>query len=295
MSDEFTPEAITAQLKELGITESGEVKNGAQHKAEKSEPSEKIQETNEEETNEEVVLEAKEESNDSDVEADARAMGWSPDGVKSAAEFLRAAPLYEEIKARGKKEKELLETINELKAHMDKQQKLAYEQALADLREERDEAISLGDVEQVNQLDYKIKEQEKTHKAVDESPEALAFVSKHSDWINDPSYEAQKMREFTAKRDQELLAYNLSPTEHLKILENDLKGEFPNKFKNKENIPYQSVESGANKVSKTANKLKYGFSDLSPEQKKCARHFEKRGIMKTEDYIKSLVNLGELS
>ena len=59
------------------------------------------------------------------IEDQARAVGWRPEGPESAEIFLAKKPLFEAIKARGKEVKELAATVNELKAHLNKQEAAA--------------------------------------------------------------------------------------------------------------------------------------------------------------------------
>jgi hypothetical protein len=57
-----------------------------------------------------------------------------------------------------------------------------------------------------------------------------------------------------------------------------------------------AVESGSSSgvVTERVTSKKYNFNNLSYEQKQAARDFERMGVMKVDDYIKSLVELGEL-
>ena len=277
----ITPEKITEDLKKLGISDDSNIETKT---VELKEETLEI-ETPEREDREELSLEDQ-----------AKEKGWNPEGEKSAEEFLRAEPLYNEIKARGKEIKELKSTLDELKSHMDKQRELGYKQAMNALLEERNRAIELGDVQEVNQVEHKIRQYNDSvnTKSPNEMPEVNAFLEKHKDWLNNPSYETQQMREFTAKRDQELSRFGLAPEEHLRILEKDLKTKFPSYFGNTQGSKASAVESGASSTTKTGSKTKHSFNDLSPEQKDCARHFERMGVMKKEEYIKQLEDMGEL-
>jgi hypothetical protein len=69
------------------------------------------------ETNEKILT---------DFEKEQQAKGWNPEGEKSAEEWLRAQPLYDEIKKRGKEIKQLQRTVDNMKSVMEKQTKLAY-------------------------------------------------------------------------------------------------------------------------------------------------------------------------
>lgn len=278
-----TPEDITAQLAEMGVGEPvAEVKAAAP----------KIEEQVKEDTPK------AQESKYSDVEQDAIAKGWKPDGPKSAEEFLRAEPLYEELKARGKEIKELKTTLDELKGYMTKQQELGYKKALRELEEARRDAIRLGEVEQVESLDLQIQDQRNEFNTVvtkEAQAEVAAFAERHKDWIHDPSYEAQEIREFVKRRDNELVSFNLPPAKHLATIEQDMMKKFPNRFGpiTRDKPSTQAVESDGSLVVGTKKK-KVTFSDLNEQQKTCARQFEKRGIMTRDAYIQSLIDLGEV-
>lgn len=277
-----TPEEITEQLKEMGVVDGDKKENKSKE--------EKVSEK------EEVSL-LKEEEQVDESASEALKKGWKPDGPKSAEEFLRAEPLYKELKQRGKEIKDLRVTIEELRTHMTKQQEFGYKKAVEEIAEARTAAIKNGDVEGVEQLDQQMQEYKTSMvpPPAEDSPDVAKFLVKNSDWINDPSYEGQLMRDFAQKRDTELMQHKLPLEEHLQIVENDLKTKFPDRFKSEEVVePRHVVESNAG-VSAGKNKRKVTFSDLNPEQKACARHFDKRGVMKTSEYIKQLVNLGEIS
>lgn len=226
----------------------------------------------------------------------AKQHGWDPTKAKSAQEYVAYA--LENLEPRGKEIKELKTTMEELKGFMTKQQELGYKKALSELENARRDAIRQGEVEQVEALDFQIQEQRNelgTGFAKDAQVVVSAFAEKHKDWIHDPSYECQEIREFVKRRDQELVAFGLSPSKHIATIEHDLEKQFPNRFapKVQEKPSMPMVESDGRPVS-GAKKHQVGFSDLNDNQKQCARHFERRGIMTRDEYIKSLIDLGEI-
>ena len=279
----ITPESIAAQLAEKGV--SSEVEP-----AKKEEP----KDVKEESPKEEAVEEAPKEEAVLSIEEQAKATGWKPEGEKTAGEWMRTESLYKGLEARGKEIKELKQTLNEVKQHLTKQEQLGYQKALKDLEAQRIAAIESGDVSSVESLDKDIKVATDSLKPESNiHPVAQEFLNKYQDLMQDPSYKATKMRDFISKRDEELTKYNLTPEKHMSVIEQDLKSEFSDYFKSE--APKQAkhvVESDATPV--TAKKAKYKYSDLSPEQQKCYTLFEKRGIMKGSDYIKQLVDLGDL-
>lgn len=226
-------------------------------------------------------------------EQDQQAKGWNPDGPKSAEEWARAEPLYEELKTRGKEIKSLRRTINELKEHMDKQEQVAYEKAYVELIAQRDQAIMEGNVDLVHQIEQETNQLQQT-KPTELHPSVKDFQERNEDWLTATSFEAMEMQRFAYERDQQLASQNLDPNQHMTILEEHIKQKFP-KYFNIETT--EMVGSGAAveaNTPTTSTKKTYGFKDLSSEQKQVARDFERMGVMKTDEYIKQLIQQGDL-
>lgn len=220
--------------------------------------------------------------------------GWNPEGTKSAEEWARAEPLFSEIKLRGKEIKQLKRTIDELKEHMNKQKELAYKQALADLQTQRNAAIARGDADLVNRID-----EETANMAPPSQPKSeavLDFEERHASWLHGVSYEDMEMQKFAFERDNQLASRNLSPEEHMKVLEEHIMKKFPEYFGNiRETVSrMSSVESGYENNAPATKKRKYEFKDLNAEQKQIARDFDKLGVMKIEEYIKQLADNGDI-
>lgn len=232
----------------------------------------------------------------SDFEREQMAKGWNPDGVKSAEEYSRTEPLYEEIKSRGKQLKQMQKAIDALTAHMSKQEKIAYDKALNTLRQERHEAIARGDIRDVERIEAET-QQLLTPPPV-AIPEAEVFKEKYEHIFNSANYEEMEIVKFLHERDSELMARGLSPAEHMKTLEQHMLKKFPSYFGQKEVVSRNEtgyVETGnSSNVVKKSSKSRFSLHDLSVEQKQVARDFEKFGIMKVDEYIKQLVELGEL-
>lgn len=220
--------------------------------------------------------------------------GWNPDGIKSAEEYARTEPLYEEIKARGKQLKQMQKAIDSLTEHMTKQEKLAYNRALDTLRKEKEEAVLRGDLQTVTQIEH---EQARLTTVPESIPEADAFTDKYGHIFKSPGFEEMEIAEFVKQRDIDLMSRKLSPKDHMQALEEHMVKRFPNYFNKKEVVSRDnsSVEMGdGDNVARKSSNRKYSFNDLSYEQKKVAQDFKSRGIMTVEKYIKDLVDLGEL-
>lgn len=226
--------------------------------------------------------------------------GWNPEGVKSAEEWSRSEPLYEEIKARGKEIKRMQKALDALTEHMTKQEKIAYDKALKTLSQEKEDAILRGDVKAVQQIEQQHIELT-TPKEIKKIPEADEFTERYEHILNSANFEEMEIAAFVYSRDKELMDRKLSPAEHMKTLESHMLKKFPsyfNKGKEEEVVDRarsRTVETGeGSNVSRVSGKKKFNFHDLSPEQKQVARDFEKFGVMKIDKYIEQLIELKEL-
>lgn len=244
--------------------------------------------------------------NELTIEEQAKSQGWSPKGEKSAQEWVNTTSLYDGLKSKGKEIKELRKTLNDVKAHMEKQQQRGYEKALEDLISQKNEAILEGNIDKVTELDKEIAVTEKDTHLVDAKSEALVqnFYNENTRWITDPSMNAQEIRDFALKRDNQLAAFNLAPQEHLDLLTDDLHKKFNSYFNSTvtasseelmqtDEVVVPIVESTSKEVN-TVVKSKMGFNDLNDEQKKCCARFVTRNVMTQDEYIKSLKDIGEL-
>ena len=216
----------------------------------------------------------------------AKTYGWSEDGEKSAEEFIKYA--LDKHPERGKEIKELKRTVDELKVHMTKQEERAYARALKDLQLEQNQAHSRGDMDRVNEIQAEIAEMTpapETHAAV------AAFQERHEKWINGHDFDSIEIRNFALARDKELATLKLSPEEHMQTLEQHIHRKFPTYFNNVERTD-NVVEANDNTVKPL--KKKYSFNDLTKEQKKIARDFERYKIMDVDTYVQELVKSGDL-
>ena len=132
-----------------------------------------------EEVVEEAVEEVVAESVETDIEAQAREMGWNPEGPKSAEEFVQAAPLYDEIHKLRKTTKEQQKALKDIKDMMEKQREAGYQQALEDLEAEKLAAVELGDVESYQKTEQQIQEI-KQEAATEPNQAAVEFTERRS-------------------------------------------------------------------------------------------------------------------
>jgi len=234
-----------------------------------------------------------------EVENQAIELGWKPDGPKSAEEFIRAQPLYDELKKRGKEIKKLNSRLEELTNHVSGLKKAGYKEKLDLLSAEREDAVARSDLDTLNYLDDELYNLKSEMSQVEEEhpeapPEAMEFIHKYENVFKDYSLEAEEVKNFVAERDVQLASHNLEPDIHIKTLEKDMKAKFPKFFEVKGKEPTVSaVESDSRPVT-TKRRAKFTFSDLTHHQKEICKGFERKGIMSTDEYIKQLVEIGEL-
>lgn len=226
----------------------------------------------------------------------AKAAGWKPleefDGDPEAwvdaKEFVKRAPLYEKNHKLKRELAELKNALHEVKGHISKVSESAYKKAIADLEARRDEAIDLGDKEQVREIDKAIREAEAIKAPVEAVHPAIAdWEKKNGEWF----YADKEISAFGMARAQAYLAQHPNDFEGaMEVMEKDIKRAFPEKFektnpKRKEPPP---VETGGNSPAGRT----FGESDLTDEQRKVMKTFVRQGIMTKEDYIKELATSG---
>lgn len=288
--EKVTPEKITAELKSIGVKadgtiQSSDIKKEEEGKDQKSEQAPEIS-----------VLESAYASDATELEATKR--GWKADGELSAKEFIGREPLYEEIKKRGKALKDAELAIESFQKIVKNQEQKAFTDAKKVLEEEREQAIKAGNVDRVNEVDLELKDKEVSNATNSKNdPQAQAFLTKYKSYLEGISYRDEQIREFVIERDNKLGAQSLSSEKHFEILEQDLHTKFPeliSKDKSNEETNFTPAVEGISHESTGTAKGKVGFQDLNSDQKRCARYFERAGVMKIDAYIKELDSLGEI-
>lgn len=247
-------------------------------------------------TPEEPKAEEQNEEQYTEFEQEQMKKGWKPGGEKSAEEFARAEPLYNELKARGKEIKDLKRTVEEMAEFMRKQEKHAYEKALKELSAQRYEAIQRGDVALVDKLDEERNQLSHTPITPAAVPVAVQdFTEKYSVILQPATYEQSKIGDWVRRRDNELSSRGLDPDAHMKLLETEMLERFSDFFGSNKSTSAVESGQGGNVVGKTSSKKLPSFNELTSEQKQAARDFVAYGTFKnTDEYIKKLVELGEI-
>ena len=301
MDEEDIAQKITEQLKEKGINTDVKLEQSDAEEDQKEEsPVEEAEVLGHADLNpssmDEPVLEPESKSN---AEDEALSKGWKPDGPKSAEEFLRAEPLYEEIKRRGKEAKELKAQLAELTRHVAGLKKAGYESKIDQMQDQRQQAIVRSDIDSVDYYDnelQKLKTEMQTDVEIQQlHPAAQEFLERHKELQSDYSLEAQEIKSFISQRDKELFTYSLDPYVHIQTLEKDLQKKFPERYKRSapETQSVSAVESDAAPVASRSKKGQFAYSDLTRDQKQVCQRLVKRGVMTKEAYIKQIAEINE--
>lgn len=236
-----------------------------------------------------------EEINVNNIENLASQYGWNPEGEKTAEEFVKVA--LEKFPDQSKKIKQLFKTVDDLKVHLDKTEKFAYERAKKELDDQRKAAILEGDVETVERLDKEREQLQIVETSPEMHPSILEFEERNSSWLNGTSYEEIEMQQWVVQHGQMLGQKLKLPTnEHMALLEQHLKKKFPQYFEVQEETQIKTpvMSSNSNVASSKKGKKNYTLADLTIEQQNIAKNFSSLGVMTVEDYIKDLVKHGEI-
>lgn len=234
-------------------------------------------------------------------EQEAIKKGWDPKGVKSADEFLRAEPLYAEIKASHKDVKELKKQVERLLAYNEQAEKVGYQRAMEELQVRRTTAIASGNVQAVTAVERQMTDLTEKQTRTTVSPLVQEFADLHRDWYDNPSDTYTEARAYLHKRDTDLqllvTAGKITPRQHFDILTDDIHKKFP---ATAGNAAIGVVEVATAKVDsddapiKAAASTKAGlrFADLNADQKECCLHYEKLGLMTRDEFLAELQKPG---
>lgn len=236
---------------------------------------------------EQEIVEEEEREPD-EIELQAKAQGWKPGGVKSAAEFLRAGPLYKEIEKRGQQIDSLKKSLDAILEYNRKQEEVKRQQELEYLNNERLNAIQQGSVERFQAVEQEISKYAPEPEPVDDlqtTPESADFIAKYKDEI----LSSDEDMAFIDQHYNDLLKYNLSPKEHFDKLE----ALYLDK-KDRLEKPIIAVETSPIKGLPAKTKKSYSRSDLNKDQREVLRLIVDNGIMTEKEYIASLVAQGDL-
>lgn len=243
----------------------------------------------------------------SKVEQSAIEQGWVPkedfQGEEhkwvDAGEFLRRGELFSKIDSQNRRIKSQDDKFAALEQHYLKVKETEYKRALADLKKQKKDALIENDVEAVLDVDEKIEElreeqiaearasaqAQMTQVQSEPHPEFVAWTNKNG-W-----YETNKpMRAFADARGMELAQEGRSRSDVLRLVAEEVRKEFPNKFYNSKREEPSSVEgAGVQKGSSSKGII------LSEIETTIMKKLVGQGVLTKEQYLKDIAAQRERS
>jgi len=243
-------------------------------------------------------------SADQDTVAEAKRQGWVPqeeyDGPAEkwvdAETFVKKG---KEINALLRKDNEFLKreiaemksTMMEFKKFSADNEKRAYERALAELREQKKQAVSQGDGDKLLEVDDAIEELKEQRAKEAQQAKATSnqidpsFVewNEENTWFGkdtELTEEANLIGETLKRRQPTLIGRDF-----LDEVTKRVKKMYPEKFSNPNRAKPSPVEATTGNKS-SAKSGKYSFNDLPPEAKQACLKFEKQKLLTREEYVK---------
>lgn len=235
----------------------------------------------------------------SDIELKALEMGWRPkeefdgseDDFIDAKEFVRRKPLFEKIEHQSKELKQIKQALEAFKGHYGKVQETEYQRALKDLKASLKQANREGDFDRADYLEAKVEQVEAEREALRTERESIQVETPQVDprfvaWTDrNPWYTSQKhMRAYADEVGIKLIQQGVSQNEVLKLVEDAVKKEFPNKFQNPNKANAPAVEGRSSPRTNT----KSDDFELSDLERQTMNRFIQVGATTKEKYIADL-------
>lgn len=235
----------------------------------------------------------------SPAEAKAMERGWVPKDVwesdeknagkkwRDAEEFNDRGELFEKIEELGKKAKNAQKALDQLSEHHKKVKDVEYTRALNTLKAQKKAALEDGDADALIAIDDRIAEV-KEQKRAEEVPQNSEVPVELEQWVARNKWYEQKS-EMAADADAIGISYknkfpNKDMKEVLTHVETQIKKLYPEEFENPNKPKTGLVQSSS---TTKATRSSGGFQ-LSDEEERVARNFERQGIMTREEYIKEI-------
>ena len=233
------------------------------------------------------------ESTPSDIEAEAIAHGWRPEGVEgrrslSAEEFLDRQPLYDELGKLKKTTKKLQQGMEAMKQMHEGIRQREREKTIRELKDARKDALALEDYDAVNDIDDKIAE-EKVAASTPPVNEAFNDWVEENEWYN----QDEEMRSYADTIGAGYLHNNPNKpiAEVYKYVSKEVAKRFPdgedNEQENDEPAPRhrRNPVEGAGK-GRTASSGRYSERDLPEEARQIMNTIIRTGTMTKQEYLK---------
>jgi hypothetical protein len=182
---------------------------------------------------------------------------------------------------------EMKSTMMEFKKFHAETEKRAYDRAMADLRDQKKEAISQGDGDRVLQIDDAIDDL-KQSKPVAPTASTPTIDPVFSQWSEDNRWyatdaqlktEADLIGEVIKRQNPTLIGQSF-----LDEVTTRVKRMYPEKFTNANRARPSPVEGTT--APKAVGKVGKGFKDLPPEAQQACQKFEKQGLVTRDQYLK---------
>jgi len=235
-----------------------------------------------------------------DVEQRAMELGWvpkddysgDPQRWKSAEVFLALDEPIKRIESQSKELKAVRKALEAMQEHYSKVKETEYTRALETLKAEKKKALVDGDLEKYDQLTDEIETVKETARTIKQTApvtiEPEQVNPEFRSWVNrNPWYESYKhMAAFADEVGLKLHNQGVSKAEILKRVEEEVRKEFPTKFRNanKDNAP--AVEGSTAKRS-TGTKASGDF-ELTEQERNIMNTLVRSGAITKDKYIADL-------
>lgn len=230
------------------------------------------------------------------------AAGWKPpeewegdpEDFIRPSEFMRTVALYKRIDHEREERERLQSEVDTFGDRIKNVMEVAKAKAIAELEEQRDQAIEDADHKEVRRIDKEIKQTEKDFEVEETASQAPKIRPELADWFDEnPWFDTnQDMATFALAVQQGQLSRLPDPqnptSEQLKLAlkrtKNAVRNEFPDHFKKTPRYQAQELERG----KRTPSKKKFGYNDLTEQEKTVLEDIERLpGGMSRDEYIQA--------
>ena len=231
------------------------------------------------------------------AETEARQKGWRPleefsgDPAKwvDHEEFQKRSDLYHQIGKQNKTIKKMEESLDSVVKYTKIQTEAAYQRGLQEAHTRLDAAVGANDPTAVREITKEIVQLEQQKPAevkADELPvEVQDFQERNSSWFDKDA----KMTRVAIALAQQFAEEHprMALAKRLELVDEEMAEMFPTKFTPRRESA-SSVEGAGQPGERGGGKTKFSMSKLNAEERTVHDQYVRRGVMKSEDYFKSL-------
>lgn len=259
-----------------------------------------------------------------DIEVLAMKMGWNPEHDENSGRAFKPAEQYildskqiqdttvKTLNTLKKSNEELVKGMQNLKTHYNKSAEIErgrIDTEIAALKNTRDMAIEDADKGKVKTVDDQIENLQKSKKDMDDSIKenkqatTASFDSLSKDFMEKNSWYG-KNQEMTNYVDAQSERFRgLSDEVYFEKLQEAAMTMFPEAFKGQQQSDNggkqpaqnrQTVVGGQTRQTGAGVKTKVTFNDLSEEQQKWAKFYDKTKVMTVQEYVDEQVKIGNV-